>query len=339
MNLHARAALLFAALGFATPAAAEDCSLKSLASLDMLPSEHRIIVSASLNGTKTPMLVDTGAGFSHLSDKTVTALGLTRQESQVKSLDLYGGASREFVRLDTIELGPLRGKNVNMMIWPGRDVEFNGLIGGDMLERYDVELNFVTHKLNLFSPDHCEGKVVYWPATAGTVVPFSMRSPYVGGGHDAQIRLPVTLDGKTFRAIVDTGAPGTAISAGAAERAFGVTVNSPGAIRSSDPDDAAFGYVFHNLSLGGIAASNPHITIFPDVVGKNDPDNAIATGSTIVHDEDGMQDDLIIGMDVITHLHLYIAYGERKLYITPPDQPAATAATASDQSTAAAGGH
>jgi hypothetical protein len=39
--------------------------------------------------------------------------------------------------------------------------------------------------------------------------------------------------------------------------------------------------------------------------------------------DDGLDPDLLVGMDVLKHLHLYIAYQERKLYITPPDQPAA----------------
>jgi predicted aspartyl protease len=342
MYLHARAALLFMALSFTAPALAEDCSLKAVASLDMLPSAHRILVSASLNGTEMPMLVDTGAGVSSVSDKTVNALGLTRQESQLKSLDMYGNASREFVRLDTVQLGSLKGKDVNLMIWAGRDVAFNGLIGGDMLERYDVELNFVTRKLNLFSQDHCEGKVVYWPATSGTVVPFSMTRPLRSNtlgmeiGHDTLIRVPVTLDGKAIRAMIDTGAPTTTMSADTAERLFGITAHSPGVIPNSDAQDPTFGYVFHTLSFGGITAANPHIDIFPDIVGKNDPDNATVTGSMIARRDSEIGSELIIGMDMLTHLHLYIAYREQKLYITPPDQPAAAAVMTPDQPIAAA---
>ncbi len=29
------------------------------------------------------------------------------------------------------------------------------------------------------------------------------------------------------------------------------------------------------------------------------------------------QDELIIGMNILKHLHIYIAYGEKKLYISP----------------------
>jgi hypothetical protein len=93
-----------------------------------------------------------------------------------------------------------------------------------------------------------------------------------------------------------------------------------------DPGDQSFGYVFHTLSLGGITVSNPHVVIYPDLVGKNDHDNWTVTGSLTVRNDDGMQNEFIVGMDVLSHLHLYIAYGEKKLYITPPDQPAPAAA-------------
>jgi len=194
----------------------------------------------------------------------------------------------------------------------------DGLIGGDILSHYDVELNFVARKLNLFSPDHCEGKVIYWPATAGAIVPFSMRRPSAG---DTDIHVPITVDGKDLQAIIDTGAPVTAMGAAVAEKVFGITAASPGVERSSG--DQEFGYVFHGLSFGGINVGNPRVTIIPDLMGATNH-NAMVVGGGITARE--AESRLIIGMDVLTKLHLYIAYGEKKLYITPPDQPVAAEA-------------
>lgn len=36
--------------------------------------------------------------------------------------------------------------------------------------------------------------------------------------------------------------------------------------------------------------------------------------------------DMLLGMNVLRHLHVYIAYKERKLYITPAGPPNGTAA-------------
>lgn len=335
MNLHARAALIFAALSFATPSLAEDCGgLVQRASLDMTPTRGAVIlVPATFNGAQMQMLLDTGGGISSVSQKTAKALNLSPHESRIKTLDLRGNASQRYVQLDEFALGALKGKDVELMIWPDPEAQFDGLLAGDILDRYDVELNFVTRKVNIFSPDHCEGKVIYWPATALAVVPFTMARPARGNPGerssinilpDTHIRVPVTVDGKTFTAIVDTGAATTSMSAATAKAAVGVAANSPGAVTIA-PDDPRFGYVFHNLAFEGIAVTNPHVLIRPDLVGKNDPNNTNTADSHITRVDDGLDPDLIIGMDVLRHLHLYIAYRERKLYITPPDQPAASA--------------
>jgi hypothetical protein len=42
--------------------------------------------------------------------------------------------------------------------------------------------------------------------------------------------------------------------------------------------------------------------------------------------------DLLIGMDVLHHLHLYIAYKEQKLYITPASEAAPSVTTAAPNS-------
>jgi predicted aspartyl protease len=337
MIFRTRAAFLIALL-FATPVMADDCGhLLLRASLDMtLTPGNVILVPATANGTEMHMLLDTGGAVSSLSAKTVKALGLSRQDAGLKLLDVTGNASHQFVRLDTLELGGLKGKDIALMVAPDPNAPFDGVIAGDILKRYDVEFNFVTRKLNLFSPDHCEGKVIYWPNTGVAVVPFSMSRPLnsVPGQPvrfqrmpDTHIRVPVTLDGKTFSAIIDTGAYNTSMSAVTAKSAFDVTADSPGAVPAGllngDPKAQRFGYVFHSLAFEGIAVSNPHVVIFPDLIGKKDPDNAFVLGSNIIKADDGMGPEVTVGMDVLKRLHVYIAYQEQKLYITPPDQASA----------------
>ena len=337
MTFRTRAAVLIALLP-ATPAMADNCGhLKLRASLDMtLARGDAILVPATVNGTEMHMLLDTGGAVSSLSTKTVKALGLTRQDAGLKLLDTTGNASHQFVRLDMLELGGLKGKDIDLMILPNPDAPFDGVVAGDILKRYDVEFNFVTRTLNLFSPDHCEGQVVYWPNTGVAVVPFSMSRPMNGvPGQpvrlqrmlDTHIRVPVTLDGKTFSAIIDTGADNTSMSAVTAESAFGVTAESPGAVPAGflngDPKAQRFGYVFHSLAFGGIAVSNPHVMIIPDLIGKKDPDNTFVLGSNIIKTDDGMGPEVTVGMDVLKRLHIHIAYQEQTLYITAPDQASA----------------
>jgi hypothetical protein len=52
------------------------------------------------------------------------------------------------------------------------------------------------------------------------------------------------------------------------------------------------------LDFGRVSVRNPPIAIFSDNFAK------------------GLGSDLILGTDVLRHMHLYIAYGEKRLYIT-----------------------
>jgi len=139
---------------------------------------------------------------------------------------------------------------------------------------------------------------------------------------DGHIQVTATINGKEVRAIIDTGAPYTSLKADAAKRLFGVTQDSEGNIASRAIDGKKeFLHVFDTLGLEGIAVSKPRISIMPDLVGSHDVNNDYETGSR-VHRVDEDQDDppLIIGMNVISKLRLFIAFGEKKIYVTPPGQ-------------------
>jgi len=129
------------------------------------------------------------------------------------------------------------------------------------------------------------------------------------------------LDGRPLRAMIDTGAPETTLSMGEARRTFGLT-----------PEDGnkAFAHVFQKLAFEGLEVGNPHIVIIPDKVGSKDPNNDFVTGSRVhrVDDSDSSDPVMLVGMNILSKLHLYIAFGEQKIYITPASPPATSAAPA-----------
>ena len=69
---------------------------------------------------------------------------------------------------------------------------------------------------------------------------------------------------------------------------------------------------------------NPRIEVFPDKVGSKDPNNSYVTGSRLhrVDDPDSSDPVMLIGMNILSKLHLYIAFSENKIYITPALAPA-----------------
>jgi len=326
------------------PAMAEACGpLKLINSIDLLPGPGggpRVMVPVTVNKTPLKMLLSTAGALTTLNAGAAKALSLhVLNDSNVKLLDSAGNASRSYVTLNSFQIGRLAGENMEMLLTPGStpDAEgpFDGILSGDLMSRYDVELDFAGHKMNYFSPDHCEGKVIYWPASAVAAAPFTMTRPdnspigqraNFSSLRDTHIRVPVTLDGKTFRADISTGSANSTMSAKTAERVFDITADSPGSVPlgpvGNDPRNKRFGHVFKTLTFEGISVTNAHVIIIPDLIGTKDPDNGFTTASRVQRVDDGLGSEVTIGMDVLRHLHLYIAYGEHKLYLTPADAPA-----------------
>ena len=61
----------------------------------------------------------------------------------------------------------------------------------------------------------------------------------------------------------------------------------------------------------------PKRMVRPDRTGTYDHDNDVLTGSRLYHMDDNVLPDISIGMDILSKLHLYFAFPEKKLYVTP----------------------
>jgi predicted aspartyl protease len=117
------------------------------------------------------------------------------------------------------------------------------------------------------------------------------------------IRIPVTIDGKEINAVLDTGAPTSFITMRAARRYLGLDEKDPalksrGTVSINGMAGTVYNYPFQSLSFGAIQVSHPQIHIVEDRVWDN-------------------QTDLLLGIGILRQLHLYIAYKEGNMYITP----------------------
>lgn len=308
---------ILAALACFSPglAKAADCNLKIVNTIPIQLGANgtRVFVSVTINGTEKKFLLDTGGVMTQISAEAAAELKLPITDSNMKLLDLYGNATTQAAIVNTFVLGRLGDHNtrlpISTLFKDGGSV--SGLLAADYMGEYDTELDFTGGKMNYFSQDHCPGKVVYWPAAAIAAVPMRFD------GH--HLILDVTLDDHPFRAIIDTGAPGTTLSMAEAKRVFGLTAEN---------EDKRFEHTFQKLSFEGLEVGNPHIAIIPDKIGSKDPNNGYVTGSRVqrVDDPDPSAPAMLIGMNILSKLHLYIAFGENKVYITPAAAPAAAPA-------------
>ena len=285
-----------------TPCAQADetCQLKRAVKLDMSPTrDGHVSVPMTIGGKTISMLIDTGGLVSMLTPPTVADLDLAPELIPLSRIRQYGGFTVDhYVTVHDVSFGGLQSAKLELLVMPEhaypRDV--GGLLAPDIMRGYDADFDFANATFNLFSHDHCEGRVVYWTHDPVGVVDIALND-------FGQIIVPVELDGKEIRAIVDTGAYHSAASLETIEDEFGIDEKNPDLrlVPHENPSRPRYRYPFKTLSFQSVTINNPDLFLVPDSLSKQSADAP----------------KIILGINVLKRLHLYVAYGEHKLYVTP----------------------
>jgi predicted aspartyl protease len=316
-------------------AAAENCQLQKVASLPTTKtSDGRLLVDIGINGTPKKMLVDTGVSASYLDPGFIKSHDLPWHNSGHSAG--YGLSWRTPIgtaRVTEFTLGEFPFRTVTVNFGSVADIGGNtvGGLGDDVLSAFDIELNPAAGRINFFSRRHCVGKVVYW-ADEYSRLPLFLSGDHAinasslssvaasGGGADTDAgyrpEIEITLDGQRLWARIDTGVGATTMREAAARRLFGVAPDSASQSQISGVDGVkldSFLHRFHSLTVGDIPLNNPEIRIAKIDVASHD----LGNGS---HMAKGVgQSDIYLGMSMLKHLHMFIAYGEPAVYFTVAD--------------------
>jgi len=261
----------------------------------------RFYVPVQINGTPKNLLLDTGGGMTQISQDAAKELKLDETYTKLNSRDLYGNWSNKAFRVKTFDLGTQRGEDfrIQMAPTPSFPDDAIGVLSTDLFLQYDIDMDFGAERLNYFSQDHCDGRVVYWPQRPLAILPVNLK-----GGH---LNVDVTLDGEVFQAILDTGAPITATGIVDVEDAFHLQRGSPEVPVIGESSDSKLKFYSHNferLSFGDIAVLHPQIQLMPEAMARS-------------YGASSKLRMVIIGLNVLRQLHIFISYSEKKLYITP----------------------
>jgi hypothetical protein len=234
------------------------------------------------------------------------------RRSSAAAYDINGRVSHHFATVKDFAFGDLHRADAAFLEWPDATRPFAGELAQDMLQPYDVDVDFASGALKMYAKGHCPGPSGWTP-----LFRVEMRNK---GWH---LHIPVTLDGHSYDAIFDTGSRHTIMRLPAARRDFGLTTDAPGMTPypALNGDSALDGYLhrFANLSFGGMSFAAPEVMIVPDVMNHNADTSPMALNPAYRHNADLVLPELSLGMDVLKHLHLYIAFGEQALYVAPAD--------------------
>jgi len=303
---------------FAGNAAAQQAACtKQLKMVDEIKMESKgpgpSSVPVEINGTKHNLTFATAGTATQISEDTAKELNLPiASGGDVALFDREGRPTSNYVTVSTFTLGKLEGKDVKIPVSPAGG--FGGGGGGagklslNHMLPYDVDVDFGTDTLKFFDQDHCPGGVLYWQASVVGVMPIT-----IDGG---RVTVPVTIDGKELLGVIDTAASGLTIKEEVAEKILGMEANSEGKAHTG------------TLALGTIGLKNTKFTVVSNgaIEVRNSPTGTIR--NQVIAARIALEKpEVVIGMDLLRKLHLYMAFGEKKLYITPASpRPATTTA-------------
>ena len=324
-------------------AAAETCPLPSVADtveLKQLPESDLMTVPVEINGKPRQFLLDVRTNRTEVSQATVAELGLPESTKAVTPLQ-YGGGDimaapgagisvpvyetkgaqshedlRTGVRIGSFTIGRATGRNLQFVVADdkemGKSEPYDGLLTNDFFKQYDVELDFGGKAVNYLTPTQCTDPnlVAYWSHFSVATVPMTIT--------DGRIHVPVTIDGHSIDAVIDTSSARTVMRRDVAELTFGLKADTPGMMPAGGLKDGmgqpVYGHTFPQISLQDVTATNVPVLIQTNsMIVKSDRDTVLGSRAQTT---DERIPDATIGMDVLHQLHLYIVFGQKKIYAT-----------------------
>jgi hypothetical protein len=295
----------------AQPAMADSaCTPQEVASLPTNFSHGVVAVDISVNGQTVKFVVATGDYFSQVSKALVHRLGLSLEARTVTVVSPNGHREWDIVDVQEFKIGQVKGSGYKFLVsdqgGDGTDGKYAGVLGQDLLSAYDIELDPTENRVNLFLPNPCDGKAVYW-WDEHFELPLQFQT-----NRTAVAR--VSLDGKDFNASIDTGSLRSYVDIDTAHRALDV----PADIQATrdikgDQDGPRPSYTFKELAYGPVTLRNPKLDL------QFYHATRAATGT---HIRETLANDtpVTIGMDVLGKFHTLISYTNRKIYFTLPKE-------------------
>ncbi|HXS06768.1 MAG TPA: M56 family metallopeptidase [Rhizomicrobium sp.] len=329
-------------------ATGRSCALPAIADtvgLTPVRGSNLMTVPVQINGQSKQFLLDLGTNPTTVSRAAVAELGLPENTRMTSVIQFGGNGStsdmgvqqglqmqapvydvrgnqktyglRSRVRVGQFTIGTATAPNLMFMVANSGEIAkaapYDGILTNDIFRQYDAELDFAGKQITFLTPAKCTDpdQVVFWAHDAVGVIPMTLV--------DGRIQVPVTIEGHPVDAVIDTSSPRSVMRRDIAERMLGYKAGTPEMMADGDTKDGMGQPVFvHNFSrisfAGGVTAVNvPALIQTNSMLHDNDSEPVIGSRASSV---DPRIPDLTLGMDVLSQLHVYAVFGQKKLYVT-----------------------
>ncbi|HTV84670.1 MAG TPA: aspartyl protease family protein [Dyella sp.] len=276
------------------------CHLKKYGTLpvDMIGGQPTTMIK--INGTDTRFMLDTGAFFNIMSKATAASLGLRLRPlpDWFRISGIGGSSDAQYTRVKDFGILGTTFNNVEFMVG-GSDAGY-GLLGANLLDALDLEVDLAQGKLTLFGTEGCgDAPLAYW-AKDGNYNVADIQP--LGDAADRRTILEVVINGKKLQAVLDSGAYATMLSRDAAER-IGIDLNGPDAKASITSSGFGAKTVktwtvnIDSFSIGTETVHHSQMQVLDGDFGDRDT-------------------DMLLGVDFMLAHHMYIANEQHKVYFS-----------------------
>ncbi|WP_159444557.1 retroviral-like aspartic protease family protein [Paraburkholderia ribeironis] len=274
----------------------------------MTENSGHYMVPVNIGGKDYPMMVDTGAVKTALTPAAADMMGLDVDGRRAQRVAGIGGeAWSEYARIvPSLKLGPSEWINLKVLTADMLPAKLRamqpppvGLLGADVLSRYDVEFDFPAKQMTLYTAQNCFGWFVPWQGRYHEYFPDSAKQHL--------FLLAVVLNGHPIHAMLDTGASRSLVTKRAA-------LNANVDEQALNQFPAAFGTGFGGTAVTTHRGRFNSLQIGPLVyrdarldIGEME----LATG------------DMLLGMDFMRTRRVWVSYSNNRVFMQPADFGAA----------------
>ncbi|BDU22940.1 hypothetical protein DYGSA30_43970 [Dyella sp. GSA-30] len=276
---------------------------------------NRAITTVKINGADTHFILDTGAFFNTMSNANALSLGLKLELAPFGFRVNGVGGSASVQQAHVKQFGILGTTLENIDFIVGGSDAGHGLLGANLLDVADLEIDLAHGKMTLFKADHCDkASLAYWVKDGQYNVADIESSDHKG---DRRTFFDVTINGKKVRALLDSGAVATVLGRDAAER-VGIDLNAPD-VRAGGKSSGIGAKVMKSwivnidtFSVGTETIQHSQMQVIDGKIGNNT--------------------DMLLGVDFLLAHHMFIGNGKKKAYFTYNGGRVFTFASASSDS-------
>jgi predicted aspartyl protease len=328
-TFRAASIVLGLALASGVAAAPSKCQMVRLAEWPVRAARNALIVDGAINGKHVGIMLDTGAGSTMILRSAAVQLGLTRQPAGGSPTYGVGGASDvEVTTVDEFTIGDATRKGWQMYVAGEHDLggDVGVVLGDDFFHKVDVEFDLAHNVVRLYQPKDCDGvSLAYWTKEGASEVDIAIVDET-----RPQIVVPVQVNGRKVKALLDSGASSSVLDKWEASQA-GVTPETPGVVPYGS--GSGVGPKSVEVWLGPIRA----FTIGDEMIRDTTLQFAdlykqatyLPIGSRIPRKVDELQ-PMLLGADFLRSHRVLIAHSQRKMYFTYVGGPVFQTARASE---------